>query len=443
MPDRDYAEIAAAVVADCRCACGSGYHRDLCTRCKTRTIGGGRDGRVPFKDHEEPSSSPVVVCMNDVEPESVEWVWPGRIPLAKITVFDGDPGLGTSTVTLEITARVTIGAPMPDGSPGIMGNVVVVSAEDGLADTIRPRLDAAGAVLRKVTALTAIQGSERQYPVTLPEHLPQIESAVLGTEAKLLVLDPLMAFLSPDVNTHRDHDVRRVLHALKEVAERTGAAILIVRHLNKSAGGSPIYRGGGSIGIIGAARSGLLVAKDPDNEELRVLASTKCNLAAQPASLSYRLEPGANGAVRVAWLGSSSHTAQSILAMPEGQGERDAVSQAAEVLGSILADGPLEAKEVRRQARQAGVSDRTIDRAKELVGVKASKEGFGKEGRWLWSIERQPKERQPNTVDLAYLGETPENTVLFDDEHPKERQADSVGGLWHDETGMGPYREGL
>src|SRR5262249_22936941 len=150
------------------------------------------------------------------------------------------------------------------------------------ADTIRPRLEAAGADLDRIHIFHAVRREGHEVIPSLPENLPELERAIRDRHAELVVIDPLMAYLGGGVDAHRDQDVRRALAPLAKMVERTGAAGLAVRHLNKggASGGNPLYRGGGSIGIIGAARSGLLVARDPDDPERRVFAVTKSNLAA-------------------------------------------------------------------------------------------------------------------------------------------------------------------
>jgi RecA-family ATPase len=197
----------------------------------------------------------VVRRVADVPRERVTWLWPDYLPAAKVVVLDGDPGLGKSTVVADLAARITVGKPMPDGSGG--GDpraVVLASAEDGLADTIRPRLELAGADLTRVAVIEAVELPEgRTAPLELPGDLEALEAVVRDVRARLVTIDPLVAFLAGTVNANRDQDVRRALHPVKDMAERTGAAILVVRHLRKAATDSAVQRGGGSIGIIGAA----------------------------------------------------------------------------------------------------------------------------------------------------------------------------------------------
>ena len=209
---------------------------------------------------------PKVVRLADVQPERIEWLWPGYLPLGKVVVLDGDPGVGKSTVCLDVAARVSTGSPMPDGSPGTKGAVMVLSAEDGLADTIRPRLDAAQADPAQVITVTQIGEGPEARPVSIPGDLRVIEAVIAEHEVKLVIVDVLMAYLAGEVNAHRDQDIRRALHVLSGVAERRGCCVIILRHLNKSGGANALYRGGGSIGIVGAARAAFMCGRDPDDE---------------------------------------------------------------------------------------------------------------------------------------------------------------------------------
>ncbi len=337
----------------------------------------------------------VVVNLADVTAERVDWLWPGRIALGKVAIIEGDPGLGKSTVTLDLAARVSRGLAMPDGAvgPGVPAGVVILSAEDGLADTIRPRLDAAGADVSRIVALTGIlapdQVDEYGHPPSLPVDISAIEATAIEAAAVLIIIDPLMAYLGSQVDSHRDQDVRRALAPLAAMAERVGAAVIVVRHLNKSAGASAVYRGGGSIGIIGAARTALLVGADPEDENRRILAVSKCNLAAIAPALAYTLvyDP-AFGCARVEWHGATEHRASELLAAPATDEERDARGDAIQFLDTVLGDGPLGAAEVRALARKQGIADRTLDRAKKDAGVVSERVGFGPGSTVRWSIGR-------------------------------------------------------
>lgn len=329
-----------------------------------------------------------VVCIADVRRERVEWLWGGRIPLAKLTLLDGDPKLGKSTLTVAVAAAVTTGRPLPgDTGDREPAGVVLVSLEDGVGDTIRPRLEAAGADLRRAHVITGM-GEHGRTP-TIPDDLLEIERVVLQTGARLVVVDPLMAALAGEVNAHRDQDVRRALAPLAAMAQRTGAAVVIVRHLRKSEDGPAIYRGGGSIGIIGAARAALLVTRDPDatapDDPRRVLAVTASNLAREAPALRWSLVASADDpdVAVVAWGETCALTPDQLLARPDAE-EAGALGEAGEWLRAELAAGPRPPKEVQAAARKAGIAWRTIERAKGKAGVISRKDGF--DGVWVWAL---------------------------------------------------------
>jgi hypothetical protein len=278
---------------------------------------------------------------------------------------------------------------MPDGDNGsgrAPAGVVLLSTEDGLEDTVVPRLDAAGADLSHILALESITdpGTGAQRLPELPLHVPFVQGAIMRVRAALCVIDPLTAFLGAEVNSYRDADVRRALWPLAELAANTGAGVVVVRHLNKGNASNPLYRGGGSIGIIGAARSGLLVARDPDNPDRRVLASTKSNLAKLAPSLAFALD-AANGALRIGWTGPSSHTAETLLAAPRNDEERGELENAKDVLRQILSAGPMPSADVETEARRAGVSVATLRRAKDALNVVSRRP----RGTWTWFLPGQ------------------------------------------------------
>ena len=349
------------------------------------------------------------VCLSDVQPEAVDWLWFGRLALGKLTLIDGDPGLGKSLLSLDSTARVTTGSAWPDGLPcAVSGSVLLLGAEDGLADTVRPRLDVAHAAIHRVHALPIVGERPNGHPPSIPDDIPDIEAALTATGAVLLVIDPLMAFLGGKVNSHHDQDVRRALAPLAEMADRLRVAVLVIRHLNKSSGGPAIYRGGGSIGLAGAARIVLAVGSDPEDESRRILASVKSNLSAPPPSLAYQLVEQ-HGTVRIEWLGTSTVTAGQLLAAPADDEERSAMDEATSFLRDRLGDGWVEAATATKEAAQTGISARTLKRAKALVGVVSERKGFGSEGRWFWSLSDSKGAKKPidgHPQDMAPNGES-------------------------------------
>jgi hypothetical protein len=335
---------------------------------------------------------PVTVRLSDVEPERVAWLWLGRLPRGKLVTLDGDPGVGKSTLALDWAARISTGSPWPDRDRPPVGAVLILSAEDGIADTIRPRIDAAGGDAARVHVLTEVRentedGMVRARPVTLAD-VEQIEAAIRRARAALVVVDVLMAYLPGRVDSHRDQDVRGVLHRVAAMAERTGCCILLLRHLSKSHGASAIYAGGGSIGIIGAARVGLVVGIDPDDDtgQRRVLAIAKVNIAAEAPSLAYRLAPVEEfGCARIEWHGESAHTAARLVAHhADGEDERTERDEAADWLRGYLIDhgGEAPAKDVFKAARADGIAERTLKRARDRAGVTSERRGFGTGSVW-------------------------------------------------------------
>jgi hypothetical protein len=323
---------------------------------------------------------PVGVSIADIEPERVEWLWSRRIPKGKVTILDGDPGKGKSTILYDLAARITSGQPLPDGEPVERGGAIIVSAEDGAADTIAPRFLAAGGDPTRARII----GSEEQF--VIPDELDKLERAIRQTGATFAVIDPVMSFLSDDINSNRDQDVRRALQPLVDIARRTGAAIVICRHLNKSGGGQAIYRGQGSIGFIGIVRSGLMVGEHPDLENTFVLAGQKHNLSKPPASLAYRIRsarPGDETAV-IEYRGVSEVTAQQMSSTPDDEGERSRLAEAKEFLRDLLRAGPEFTGRIKAEAKGAEIGWRTIERAKAELKVQAVKDPDG--GKWQWTL---------------------------------------------------------
>lgn len=333
----------------------------------------GRDGGAPVSVRYRST------CLADVEPQRVDWLWPGRLPAGKLVVLDGDPSVGKSTLALDLAARVTTGRPMPGEDLATVppSGVVLMAAEDGLADTIRPRLDAAGADCAHVHHLDAVpevdeDGSVRDRPPSIPRDVDALELLVTDTGSVLVVVDVLMAYLAGTTNSYRDQDVRGALAPLAAIAERIGATIVVLRHLRKQSGGQALYAGGGSIGIIGAARAALLAAVDPDDDRgcARVLAATKSNLGPPPPALGYQLVTDDDrGCARVQWTGVTAHTADALVAAPSTTEERTALDEATEWLGSMLDKGARARSELTRAARAEGIADRTLARARERLSV--------------------------------------------------------------------------
>jgi hypothetical protein len=282
---------------------------------------------------------------------------------------------------------------MPDGSRGVHGGVVILSAEDGLGDTIVPRLLAAGADCSQIVALQLMRDDRGERLPCIPDDIPAIEAAIAAVDAKLVVIDPLMAYLGAGTNSWRDQDIRRALAPLAAMAERTGAAVLIIRHLNKATTMSPLYRGGGSIGIVGAARSAWMVGYVPDaaTKGLRFLAVAKSNLAWPPEALVWTLEAQHDVPV-VAWgnVLPDFDLATALGARSGGDADTPAkLDEAQRFLVALLGEGPLAVQQLLKQAKAAGFAQHTIERAKKELGLVADKVGFGKGAHWSWRLPEQ------------------------------------------------------
>ncbi len=335
------------------------------------------------------------ISFNEIEPEPINWLWPGYLPLGKLVTLDGDPGTSKTTFAIDIAARITRGAPMPLEETAIRspGRVLFLSAEDGLADTLRPRLEAANADINRVFAPQLT--STGRLP-TLPDDIGEFQSMIFRLKPILVILDPLAAFLSANINSHRDSDIRRALFPVSLLAGNTGATVLIIRHLNKMPGTSAMYRGGGSIGIIGAARAAFLVGKAPDESDDRILAPIKSNLSRLPRSIRYRTIDK-DGVPQIEWLDYSDYSADQLVGNSPSrkQGGR-VLNHAKTFLQGALANGPIASTELDSLTEAQGISKRTLDRAKKDLGIKSTKRGFN-DGRWYSSLSGQEEEdRHPD-----------------------------------------------
>src|SRR5262249_37177825 len=254
---------------------------------------------------------------------------------------------------------------------------LLLGAEDSLAYTVRPRLDAMGAdptLIHSLDAFRTAQGNERL--VVLPRDLDRMADFITGHGVRLVVVDPLMAFLSQDTDSHKDQDVRRCLRPLARLADGLRIVVLLVRHLNKLSGGPALYRGGSSIGITGAARSSLIVGRDPLEARL-VLAMNKPNLGPWPPSLAYHIE-GAGLASRIVWEGEVDLRADQILGhgpAPKAGRPPDALETAKAFLLALLVQGPCRTAYMQQQATDRGISQSTLDRARADLGVEPYREG--------------------------------------------------------------------
>jgi hypothetical protein len=317
---------------------------------------------MSFSDNEHDLSA-----VSGIESSLMDWLWPGWFALGKLALLDGDPGMGKSLVALDLCARLSAGQPFPDGSNGLgPGCSIVLNGEDGGEDTIKPRLAALGADLDRVFVLRP--RCETGSPLFFPTGLDQLSSAVKKVSAKLVVIDPIMAFLDPSIASSSDQSIRRVLLPLARLAGFHRCVILLIRHLNKTYRSCAMYRGGGSIGLIGACRSACLVTADPADAKRRVLAQIKNNLAPRQASVGYELVARVQGLPVVSWLGPKPWTADELLArqLPIRVTPRD---RARDFLSAFLKAGPRTSRDIWTAALAQRLTDGTLRRAKTELEI--------------------------------------------------------------------------
>jgi KaiC/GvpD/RAD55 family RecA-like ATPase len=326
---------------------------------------------------------------SEIEAEPIQWLWPGRIAARKLTVIDGDPGTGKSTLTIDIAAKVSTGTPFPDGETCSLGTAILVTAEDGPADTIKPRLEVAGADLSRVVVLSPSLAGGGGL-VELPKDLAVLEENVLKVKATLIVLDPFSAFLGGDVDGYKDQDIRKIMTMLSAMAERCACAVVLIRHLGKGDKSNALYRGLGSVGVIAAARAGFVVAHDPTDGSYpgrRVFCATKSNLAPLAPALAFRLIADPQRKVaRVEWCAEPvSITADELLASVDGKQERG-LGDAVALLTEQLKDGPKLATVIEQIAQEAAVSQRTLQRARSYMKIQSKKASGALNAGWILSL---------------------------------------------------------
>ncbi len=310
-----------------------------------------------------------LIRMSDIQPEEVQWLWYPYIPLGKLTVIQGDPGEGKTTFVLAMIAALTKGEALPEREPLDPVNILYQTAEDGLADIIRPRLDALGADCSRVLV---IDESERE--LSLSDE--RIRQAMEEIGAKLLVLDPLQAYLGAEVDMHRANEVRPILKRLGSVAEQMGCAVVLIRHLNKMQGQKSGHRGMGSVDFQAAARSVLLVGRAKEDPQLRIVVPDKSSLAPEGESIAFALDPEQG----FQWKGYCAYNAEELLGGSTKQVQTKTM-QAEETLRNLL-DKPAPAEEILRRITAAGISERTLMTAKKNLGVLSEKRG----GQWFWRL---------------------------------------------------------
>ncbi len=313
-----------------------------------------------------------IITMSEVQAQPVKWLWYPYIPYGKITLIQGDPGDGKTTFVLAVAALLSNGNPMPEcDSTDSPQTVIYQTAEDGLADTIKPRLEEVGADCSRVVVI-----DESEAPLSFSDG--RIEQAIVKTGAKLLILDPLQAYLGIDVDMHRANEIRPIFKTLGGVAERTGCAILIIGHMNKAMSQTKgLYRGLGSIDIAAAVRSILLVGRDKEQENTRVMAHLKSSLAPEGAPIAFELDQDG-----FRWVGKYEIGLDDLLNGTRSEREPTKEAQAVILILEMLRDGEKPCNEIYARLSEHGIGRRTAENAKQTAGVKAFKKGVA----WYWAV---------------------------------------------------------
>jgi hypothetical protein len=303
----------------------------------------------------------------------VDWAWENYVPMGTLTLIDGDPGDGKSTLTMDLAARWSTGMDMPDGStnPGPF-NVAIVSLEDDPEHTIVPRLTAAGADLKRIHIVTS--GTNPDSPFTLVD-MPALADELREHDIRIVIIDPFMAVLPGSVNPYVDADVRRVLAQMAQYTKRLGVATIMVRHLTKSAT-KALFAGSGSIGIIGAARAAFMVKPQPIDPRRRVFVPLKTNLVAKPDALVYELvDAPLFGASAILWHGTDDITADE--AFTGDREERTKTDSAVEWLEAILDNTWMTWKQLTAAGRANGYTEHTLRKAREKALTKVVNPSIG------------------------------------------------------------------
>ena len=308
---------------------------------------------------KEPSKPETVkiIRMSDVELTPVEWLWKPYLPFGKLSVLQGNPGEGKTYFAMHLAAACTNGKLLPNMERMEPFNVIYQTAEDGLGDTVKPRLIEAGADLDRVLVI-----DDSEVQLTLSDE--RIEKAIVENNARLVIIDPIQAYLGADVDMNRANEVRPIFMRLGQVAQRTGCAILLIGHLNKAAGMQSLQRGLGSIDIAAAVRSVMFIGKLKHDPTMRILTHEKSSLAPPGASLAFSL--GDEGGFR--WVGEYDITADEMLSGIEPQRETK-TQQAKDLICALLAGGKqVFSEDIDKAALERGIPGRTVRDAKRELG---------------------------------------------------------------------------
>jgi len=322
---------------------------------------------------------PVLIRLSDVEPEEIEFIWPGRLALGKLNMIVGDPGLGKSFLTLDISARISAGCPWPDGGVAPRGTVIIMTAEDGIADTVVPRLIKMGADTKQIYHLQSVvdpdNGRERLFQ--LHTDIATLEEAIGDVKPLLVVVDPLSSYLQ-GIDSHKSAEVRSGLAPLMTLGERKRVCLVAVAHLSKAETKKVLYRVSGSLDFVAAARAAFLVGTDPEDEDRQLMLSIKMNIAEKPPALGYSITDGG-----LVWDNRPvTASAADILGGHQAPTSKNAAAKT--FLVEFLSAGPRLEKDIEEQVAREDFSMKTVWRAKKELNLTSAKAGL--HGGWNWGL---------------------------------------------------------
>ena len=328
--------------------------------------------RIMLRGESEKKAVPMI-RMSEVQQTEVEWLWYPYIPFGKLTIIQGNPGEGKTFFAMQLAAACTNRRFLPQMDPFEPFNMIFQTAEDGLGDTVKPRLLSAEADLERVLVI-----DDADNPLTLADE--RIENAIRENNARLVIIDPLQAFLGANVDMNRANEIRPIFRRLADVAQAANCAIVMIGHLNKATGSQSTYRGLGSIDITAVVRSLLFIGKVRTDPTTRVIVHEKSSLAPPGQSLAFSL--GDEKGFR--WIGAYDISAEDLLAGGEGSKAELKQEQAAKLIEQFLSEGrKVSIAEINKEAVERGISERTVRLARNSMGDKIASERQGKDW-WIW-----------------------------------------------------------